>query len=81
MADIIYTLEGGTYFNITNQCPCSCAFCIRSQGDAVGEAKNLWFENGREPSFEEIKNAIDAYDFSSVDEAVVLRLRRADLQV
>lgn len=70
MADIIYTLEGGTYFNITNQCPCSCAFCIRSQGDAVGEAKNLWFENGREPSFEEIKNAIDAYDFSSVDEAV-----------
>lgn len=70
MADIIYTLEGGTYFNITNQCPCSCAFCIRSQGDAVGEAKNLWFENGREPSFEEIKNAIDAYDFSLVEEAV-----------
>lgn len=68
MADIIYTLEGGTYFNITNKCPCNCAFCIRSKGDAVGEAERLWFDE--EPSFDDIKNAIDAYDFSSVKEAV-----------
>lgn len=68
MADIIYTLEGGTYFNITNKCPCNCAFCIRSKGDAVGEAKNLWFDV--EPSFDEIKCAIDNYDFSNVNEAV-----------
>jgi radical SAM enzyme (TIGR04100 family) len=68
MADIIYTLEGGTYFNITNKCPCNCAFCIRSKGDAVGEASELWFD--KEPDFDEIKAAIDSYDFSSVDEAV-----------
>lgn len=68
MADIIYTLEGGTYFNITNKCPCNCAFCIRSKGDAVGDAKRLWFDE--EPTFDEIKKAIDSYDFSSVDEAV-----------
>lgn len=68
MADIIYTLEGGTYFNITNKCPCNCAFCIRSKGNAVGEAERLWFDE--EPSFDDIKNAIDAYDFSSVKEAV-----------
>lgn len=68
MADIIYTLEGGTYFNITNQCPCNCAFCIRSKGEAVGSAKRLWFD--KEPSFDEIKEAIDAYDFSNVSEAV-----------
>lgn len=68
MADIIYTLEGGTYFNITNKCPCNCAFCIRSKGDAVGEAKKLWFDE--EPTFDDIKNAIDNYDFSSVSEAV-----------
>lgn len=68
MADIIYTLEGGTYFNITNKCPCSCAFCIRSKMDAVGEAERLWFDE--EPTFEEIKNAIDNYDFSDVDTAV-----------
>ena len=68
MADIIYTLEGGTYFNITNKCPCSCAFCIRNKRDAVGSAKRLWFDE--EPSFEEIKAAVDAYDFSDVESAV-----------
>lgn len=68
MSDIIYNLEGGTYFNITNKCPCNCAFCIRSKGDAVGEAKRLWHDN--EPSFNEIKTAIDNYDFSNLKEAV-----------
>lgn len=68
MADIIYTLEGGTYFNITNKCPCNCAFCIRSKGDAVGEAERLWFD--KEPTIDEIKAAIDNYDFSNVNEAV-----------
>ena len=69
MTDIIYTLEGGVYFNITNKCPCNCAFCIRSQGDAVGEAKRLWFD-GNEPSLEDIEKAIDDYDFTNVDEVV-----------
>lgn len=68
MADIIYNLEGGTYFNITNKCPCSCSFCIRKKGDAVGSAKRLWFD--REPTFEEIKQAVDNYDFSGVKNAV-----------
>lgn len=68
MADIVYNLEGGVYLNITNKCPCNCAFCIRSKGDAVGSAKKLWFD--KEPDFEEIKEAIDAYDFSDVKEAV-----------
>ena len=68
MADIIYTLEGGVYLNITNKCPCNCAFCIRSKGDAVGSAEDLWFDN--EPDFDEIQNAVDAFDFSNVNEAV-----------
>ncbi len=68
MTDIIYTLGGGTYFNLTNKCPCNCAFCIRSRGEAVGEAKRLWFD--KEPTFEEIKNAVDSYDFSNVKSAV-----------
>lgn len=68
MADIIYTLEGGVYFNITNKCPCNCAFCIRTKGDAVGEAKRLWFDD--EPEFDEIKQAIDDYDFTNVEEVV-----------
>lgn len=68
MADIVYTLEGGVYLNITNKCPCNCAFCIRSKGDAVGEAKKLWFDT--EPTMEEIKKAIDDFDFTEVDSAV-----------
>lgn len=68
MADIVYTLEGGVYLNITNKCPCNCAFCIRSKGDAVGDAEKLWFDE--EPTFEEIKKAIDDFDFSKVDNAV-----------
>ena len=68
MADIIYTWDGNTYFNLTNKCPCNCAFCIRRKQDAVGEAKRLWFDE--EPTFANVKAAIDAHDFSSVKEAV-----------
>ena len=68
MADIIYTLEGGVYLNITNKCPCNCAFCIRSKGDAVGDAEKLWFDT--EPTIDEIKKAVDDYDFTRVDSAV-----------
>lgn len=68
MADIIYTLDGGTYLNITNKCPCNCAFCIRSKDKAVGDAEKLWFDE--EPSFEDIKNAVDKYDFTKIESAV-----------
>lgn len=68
MADIVYTLEGGVYLNITNKCPCNCAFCIRSKGDAVGDAEKLWFDE--EPTIEEIKKAIDDFDFTKVEGAV-----------
>lgn len=68
MADIIYTLEGGTYLNITNKCPCNCAFCIRSKGDAVGDAEKLWFDE--EPDFDDIKKAVDDYDFVNTNSAI-----------
>lgn len=68
MADIIYNLDGGTYLNLTNKCPCNCAFCIRNKGDAVGSAKRLWFDI--EPTFDEIKKEVDRYDFSKVNSAV-----------
>lgn len=68
MANIVYTLEGGVYLNITNKCPCNCAFCIRNKGDAVGDAEKLWFDE--EPDINEIKKAIDDFDFSRVDSAV-----------
>lgn len=68
MADILYTYKDQVYANITNKCDCSCQFCIRSQKDSVGEAENLWFQS--EPTLEDIKKAMDAFDFNGYDELV-----------
>ncbi len=54
MANIVYTFEGHVYLNITNACPCKCEFCIRNNGDSVGDADTLWF-SGHSPSFEQVK--------------------------
>ena len=70
MADIVYTFEGHAYLNITNACPCRCEFCIRNNGDSVGDADTLWFE-GHSPSFDEIKAAIDRFDFSKYDREII----------
>lgn len=68
MADIVYKFEGGIYLNITNKCPCRCAFCIRDKRDAIGEAKKLFHDT--EPTKQEIKDAIDAFDFGTAQKAV-----------
>ena len=68
MADILYTYKNQVYANITNRCDCSCQFCIRSHKDSVGEAENLWFQT--EPTLEEIKAAMDDFDFTGYDELV-----------
>ena len=68
MADIVYCYNDEVYFNLTNKCPCNCTFCIRNNGNSVGEAKTLWFD--KEPTMEEIYKAIDAFDFSGYKEAV-----------
>lgn len=68
MADIIYIFEGTPYFNITNKCPCNCAFCIREKKEVVGEAEKMWHDT--QPTFEDVKAAIDAFDWSKYDQAV-----------
>lgn len=68
MADIVYTYEGSAYLNITNKCPCSCIFCIRSNGDGLGSADTLWHK--KDPTIEEIKSEIDGFDFSPYNEVV-----------
>lgn len=70
MANIVYTFENHVYLNITNACPCKCEFCIRNNGDSVGDANTLWFE-GHSPSFEEIKAEIDAFDFSKYADEII----------
>lgn len=66
--DIIYRYKDQVYFNITNQCPCRCTFCIRSHGESVGDAENLWLDH--QPSLEEIYAAIDAYPFGACREVI-----------
>ena len=68
MADIIYTYKNNVYFNITNNCTCKCIFCVRNERDAIGEASELWHDHN--PSFEEIKAAIDSFDFTKYEEAI-----------
>lgn len=59
MNNYIYELNGKLYLNITNRCSNRCEFCIRSNpGHLVGY--DLWLD--REPSFEDMKAAIDSYD-------------------
>lgn len=68
MADILYTYNDNVYVNLTNKCDCACRFCIRSHHDGVGDADTLWHK--KEPTLEEVKAAIDAYDFTGKSELV-----------
>ena len=72
MTDIVYTYGNQAYLNITNACPCRCTFCIRNNGDSVGEATTLWFEHS--PSIDEIKAEIDNFDFTTNITAVLATL-------
>lgn len=68
MADILYTYKNQVYANITNRCDCSCTFCVRSQKDSVGDSETLWHKT--EPTLDEIKQAIDNFDFTGYNELV-----------
>ena len=68
MADILYTYKNQVYANITNRCDCSCTFCIRSQKDSVGDSETLWHKT--EPTLNEIRQALDGFDFTEYDELV-----------
>ena len=68
MEDILYTYHGQLYVNLTNQCPCACTFCIRSQTRAIGSAQDLWLQH--DPSVEEVKAELDRYDLSQFQEVV-----------
>ena len=58
MDNFLYELKGKVYLNITNKCGNRCEFCIRSNSDTlVGYDMKL----SHDPSFEEMKEAIDAY--------------------
>ena len=53
-----YRVGNGLYVNLTNRCPCACAFCIRQNGDGVYGSGSLWLE--REPTVDEVCASIEA---------------------
>lgn len=52
IGDVFYSFGDSLYVNMTNKCPCRCAFCIRNLVDSLGDADSLWLK--REPTEEEV---------------------------
>jgi len=66
---ILYEVYDGLYINLTNRCPCACAFCIRKHTDHVGQGNySLWLEH--EPDYDEIVNAFRKVNLNKYSEAV-----------
>jgi len=66
--NIVYKLGEKLYVNLTNKCPCDCAFCVRNSTDGFGSADSLWLE--REPSADEVISAFEKYNTNDYAEAV-----------
>lgn len=65
---LTYKVKNGIYVNLTNRCPCACAFCLRQNGDGVYGSDSLWLQ--REPTVEEVCASIDRWDMAKVGELV-----------
>lgn len=68
IGDVFYDYGGGLYANMTNKCPCRCAFCIRDMVDSLGDADSLWLK--REPSKEELMKMLKQQNLAAYDEIV-----------
>lgn len=68
IGDVFYDYGGGLYVNMTNKCPCRCAFCIRDMVDSLGDADSLWLK--REPSKEELIKMLKQQNLAAYDEIV-----------
>lgn len=66
---ITYIFEDNLYVNVTNRCPNRCDFCIRNNGDSVGDAKSLWLK--KEPSKLEILEDIKKRNLDAFKELVI----------
>ena len=65
---IAYPVKKGLYLNITNRCPCDCAFCLRKNADGVYGSDSLWLDH--EPSFDEIIAALNKHNLADFSEIV-----------
>ncbi len=60
-----YRVGNGIYLNITNRCTNDCEFCLRNNGNTAYGSDPLWLT--REPSPEEVVNAVEKIFFPECD--------------
>ena len=65
---ILYEVHDNLYVNLTNRCPCACAFCLRQSRDEMNHSGSLWLE--REPEVEEVIKAFEDFDMKKYGELV-----------
>ena len=73
MGSILYRYGSRYYINMTNRCPCRCIFCVRNETPTLGDADTLWLD--KEPTVDEVKEALLSKDLSTTDEIVPDELR------
>jgi len=66
--NITYQVKNAVYVNLTNRCPCDCAFCLRKNGPGVYGSGSLWLE--REPTVQEVIDSLASWDLSKYPEVV-----------
>ena len=55
------------YVNLTNNCPCSCTFCLRNTKE-MAKSNSLWLD--KEPTVQEIIEDFDKYDLRNFNEII-----------
>lgn len=58
--NFVYRYGDNLYVNLTNKCSNSCDFCIRNNGDGIGDSGNLWLS--REPNAQEVIELIKSFE-------------------
>ena len=69
----VYEIDGKLYANLTNRCSNACTFCVRNYDTDRRkphgyEGYDLWLD--KEPSAEEVIDALNKYDLASYKELV-----------
>mgnify|MGYP004641070151 CR=1 FL=1 len=57
--NFVYRYGDNLYVNLTNKCCNSCDFCIRKNGDGIGDSGCLWLD--REPAAKECIDLIEKF--------------------
>lgn len=68
MNTILYEVHNNLYVNLTNKCPCACAFCLRQTRDHMENSDSLWLEHT--PTLEEVVAEFDKFDLNKYGELV-----------